>query len=81
VQAVKAIIISNVLSLASGLTSGQVLCDPRDIPMQKPVKLTQVRGTIVDKTGAVIRNVRVEIRKQTGKHPQKVDSLQTNAVG
>jgi hypothetical protein len=81
VQAVNVIPISIAMTLWITAAFGQALCDPKDFPMQPPVEVMQVRGVVVDATGAVIRDVRVEIRKQTGKESKKIDSLQTNEAG
>jgi hypothetical protein len=81
VQAVKTVLISNAISFGVSLALGQALCDPKDIPMQRPIKVKQVRGMVVDTTGGVIPNVQVEIRREKHGKFQMVASFHTNQVG
>lgn len=69
-----------VLSFGVRSALGQTLCDPKDIPMQRPIKVKQVRGMVVDTSGGVIPNVQVEIHREKHGQSQMV-AFHTNQVG
>ena len=72
------LLITILLSVMARGSAAQVLCDPNEHSTREPIKVTAIRGTIVDQNKAVIPKVRVLVRNGHGK---QVAVLETSSTG